>query len=276
MTTKRRPPTLARVATHRIIPLVLLCVPSIAAAQTPDAGMEPDPAPATAALERAETVRIVAVGDIMMGTAYPDSTYLDPRIVAGADVNALIGSELVRVLRSGDVVFGNLEGALFDEGGETKRCRNMDACYAFRSPEWYASLLADLGFNLVSLANNHSGDFLAAGRAATRAALDQHGIAYGGLRVGEEGYVGYGDADVEGTGIKSVEGLKRPPDDAGTWAALLDAWRDHLGRLARAFGAGDAEVAPRRESEDCRYCDLSPLCRRHELAAMGAIVIGST
>jgi poly-gamma-glutamate capsule biosynthesis protein CapA/YwtB (metallophosphatase superfamily) len=57
----------------------------------------------------------------------------------------------------------------------------MDACYAFRSPEWYASLLADMGFNLVSLANNHSGDFLAAGREATMAALDRHGIAYGGL-----------------------------------------------------------------------------------------------
>ena len=114
----------------------------------------------------------MAVGDIMMGTAFPDSTYLDPRIVPGVSVDQLIGADLVGVLRSGDVVFGNLEGALFDEDGESKRCRNMDACYAFRSPEWYAGLLADMGFNMMSLANNHSGDFLDMGRAATIAALD--------------------------------------------------------------------------------------------------------
>jgi len=123
----------------------------------------------------------VAVGDIMMGTAFPDSTYLDPRIVPDVSVEDLIGEDLVRVLRSGEVVFGNLEGALFDRGGESKRCRNMDACYAFRSPEWYAGLLADMGFNLMSLANNHSGDFLDAGREATLSALDLHGIVYGGL-----------------------------------------------------------------------------------------------
>ncbi|MCK5488770.1 MAG: CapA family protein, partial [Gemmatimonadetes bacterium] len=72
----------------------------------------------------------------MMGTAFPDSTYLDPRIVPGVSADQLIGADLVGVLRSGDVVFGNLEGALFDRGGESKRCRNMDVCYAFRSPEW--------------------------------------------------------------------------------------------------------------------------------------------
>jgi hypothetical protein len=117
----------------------------------------------------------------MMGTAFPDSTYLDPRIFPGVGVEALIGPDLVGVLRSGDVVFGNVEGALFDEGGESKRCRNMDACYAFRSPEWYADLLADLGFNLVSLANNHSGDFLEPGRDATMAALAARGIVFAGL-----------------------------------------------------------------------------------------------
>ena len=116
-----------------------------------------------------------------MGTAFPDSTYLDPRIVHGVSVDQLIGADLVGLLRSGDVVFGNLEGALFDEDGESKRCRNMDACYSFRSPEWYAGLLADMGFNLMSLANNHSGDFLDMGRAATIAALDTNGIVYGGL-----------------------------------------------------------------------------------------------
>ena len=164
-----------------LIVLAILCAPGPAGAQSPASAFLPAPQDARASGTRAETVRIVAVGDIMMGTAFPDSTYLDPRIVPGVSPEELIGADLVEVLRSGDVVFGNLEGALFDEGGESKRCRNMDACYAFRSPEWYAGLLAGMGFNLMSLANNHSGDFLEAGRATTIAALEEHGIVYGGL-----------------------------------------------------------------------------------------------
>lgn len=137
--------------------------------------------PAPGASGERETVRVIAVGDIMMGTDFPDSSYLDPRLVPGVRPEEVVGRELVAVLRSGDVVFGNQEGSLFDGVGDSKRCRNMDACYAFRSPEWYAGLLSDMGFNLVSLANNHSGDFLEAGREATMEALRRHGIAFGGL-----------------------------------------------------------------------------------------------
>jgi hypothetical protein len=163
---------------------LLLCLglPSGAAAQVcPDFHRDTWPAGLAGTAGPRSIIRVVAVGDIMMGTDFPDSTYLDPRLVPGVDPADLIGPDLVRILGSGDVVFGNQEGALFDEGGESKRCRNMEACYAFRSPEWYAGLLADMGFNLMSLANNHSGDFLDAGRAATKAVLDSHGIVYGGL-----------------------------------------------------------------------------------------------
>ena len=160
---------------------VVACLPGALLAQA-----DPAAGPAGTESERAEpdtagTVRLIAVGDIMMGTDFPDSSYLDPRIAPGVAADDLIGHELVAILRSGDVVFGNLEGALFDRDGESKRCRNMDACYAFRSPEWYADLLADMGFNLMSLANNHSGDFLAPGREATMAALERNGIVFGGL-----------------------------------------------------------------------------------------------
>jgi Bacterial capsule synthesis protein PGA_cap len=162
----------------------ILATPGLApelAAQSPAPGLLNGLRPTDGTGAKRATIRIVAVGDIMMGTAFPDSTYLDPRIVRGVRAEDLIGAGLVDVLRSGDVTFGNLEGALFDEGGESKRCRNMDACYAFRSPEWYADLLADMGFNLMSLANNHSGDFLEAGREATMSALQKAGIGYAGL-----------------------------------------------------------------------------------------------
>jgi hypothetical protein len=149
--------------------LALVAAAPEASAQSPATSQGPAP------------VRVIAVGDIMLGTDFPDSSYLDPRLEPGVDPTDIIGAELVALLRSGDVVFGNQEGALFDGRGDSKRCRNMDACYAFRSPEWYAEILAHLGFNLMSLANNHSGDFLDAGREATMAALDRQGIVFGGL-----------------------------------------------------------------------------------------------
>ncbi len=98
---------------------------------------------------------------------------------------------------------------------------------------------------------------------------DVVGIAYGCLRVGEEGYSGYAAADVSSTGILGVEGLKRPPDGAASWEELRMVWRRGLAALVRDFAAGDARVDPRRISEDCRYCDLASLCRRHELALTG-------
>lgn len=126
-------------------------------------------------------IRLLAVGDIMMGTTFPDSSYLNPDLAAGANIADVLDAELLALLRTGDIVFGNLEGALFDGEGETKDCRDPELCYAFRSPERYAGFLRDMGFNLVSLANNHSGDFLDPGREATIGALERNGIAYAGL-----------------------------------------------------------------------------------------------
>jgi hypothetical protein len=131
----------------------------------------------------------------------------------------------------------------------------MDACYAFRSPEWYAGLLAGMGFNLMSLANNHSGDFLEAGRATTIAALEEQGIVFGGLaqagavtgtlelddgtRVGLAGF-----SPNKGTiSIHDLDGLKR-----------LVAELDHTHDLVIVSFHGGAEGADRthvtREPEE--------------------------
>lgn len=95
------------------------------------------------------------------------------------------------------------------------------------------------------------------------------GVAFGCLKVGEEGYVGYADRSIAGTSIDDVAGLRHPPDDAANWEELRALWRDRVTALARSHADGDARVAPRRQSEDCRYCDLSTLCRRHELRERG-------
>jgi probable DNA repair protein len=97
------------------------------------------------------------------------------------------------------------------------------------------------------------------------------GLAYGCLRTGEEGYVGLAATEISGTGIRDISQVRSPPNDAAGWDQAMSAWERNLQTLVGDFAAGDARVDPRRMSEDCRFCDLSPLCRRHELVAAGIL-----
>ncbi len=119
-------------------------------------------------------ISIIGVGDIMMGTNYPDNSYLP------ANDGRHLLMPLHDVLQSATVTFGNLEGVLLDGEGTVKRCRNPDLCFAFRSPERYVYNLVEAGFDMVSLANNHTGDFGPEGRRATVRALTDAGIAFAG------------------------------------------------------------------------------------------------
>ncbi len=121
-------------------------------------------------------VRVVAAGDTMMGSS---DNALNPDIKPGVDAAALVGAPLAGLFRKADIAFVNLEGPLYDGKDATaKACTN---CFAFRSPTRYADVLASLGVDVVSMANNHSGDFGEAGRVSTMAALRSHDIAFAGL-----------------------------------------------------------------------------------------------
>ena len=139
---------------------------------------EPEPIPDTVeiAVHRVikDTLTVIGVGDIMMGTNYPKESYLPPN--DGKDIM----SEAYSLLQEADVTFGNLEGVILDEGGTPKNCRNPDACYVFRTPESYGQYLVEAGFDLMSIANNHAGDFGDEGRAKTQKVLDSLGIAFSG------------------------------------------------------------------------------------------------
>ena len=52
------------------------------------------------------------------------------------------------------------------------------------------------------------------------------------------------------------------------WPALLDDWRTNLIALAEEFLKGEARVAPLRGEQTCRNCELSTLCRIHELTTI--------
>src|SRR3990167_3789492 len=129
---------------------------------------ESTPAPVAAPAARPVEWRIAAVGDIMLaGTAAPELRKY------GYDYPF---EQTRDILKQAQIVFGNLEGPLTDGGavGTVKQ-------YVFRSPpDQVAPALARAGFNIVSLANNHTLDYGPEGLEDTRAALDKAGIRYAG------------------------------------------------------------------------------------------------
>lgn len=119
---------------------------------------------------------IIGVGDMMLGTNYP-AGHLPPN-----DGKNLLDS--VRdILMDADVTFGNAEGTYAGNKGKVKKCGNPKVCYAFRSPIHYAQYLKDAGFDMVSIANNHSGDFGDEGRKISMQALDSAQLKYAGLLI---------------------------------------------------------------------------------------------
>ena len=121
-----------------------------------------------------DTVTLAAVGDIMTGTNFPNTSYL-PR-----DTGRYLWKQVRPLLQRADIAFGNLEGTLLDQGGDQKECNNPKLCYLFRSPEYLAANFAECGFDLLSVANNHANDFGATGRKNTQRVLDSLGIAHAG------------------------------------------------------------------------------------------------
>ncbi|MGY3054241.1 hypothetical protein ACVWYG_002447 [Pedobacter sp. UYEF25] len=121
-----------------------------------------------------DTLTVVAVGDIMLGSTYPSISHLPPD-------DAKNSFEAVDGFLKGDVVFGNLEGVLLNDG-KTKKIDSLKVKtkYAFRMPQRYGAILKAAGFNLLSIANNHIGDFGSKGRRTTTKILDSLQIYYAG------------------------------------------------------------------------------------------------
>lgn len=126
---------------------------------------------------QADTVHIVCVGDIMLGTDYPSRIYLPP----GGECSSLLAG-VSHLLVDAEITCGNLEGTFAGEAGEAKKCKDTTQCFVFRMPDHFVDCLAAAGFDFLSLANNHNGDFGAAGRERTRTILENAGIKTAGLQ----------------------------------------------------------------------------------------------
>ncbi len=120
-------------------------------------------------------IRIAAVGDMMLGTDYPENHLPD-------DDGVSFLAHVTPALSSADITFGNLEGVLLDDGEPGKQCSNPNACYLFRSPARYAAHFVNAGFDVLSLANNHARDFGEEGRLASMETLAAAGILHSGLQ----------------------------------------------------------------------------------------------
>lgn len=139
-------------------------------APEPEPIPEPEPEPVT--------IRIRAVGDIVPGTNYPNNhLHPNPRELFAA---------VQPFLEGGDVLFGNFESTMTRSNAAAKDVRRPNV-FAFRNPPEYAQLLAQMGFDVLSVANNHAYDFGAQGFADTVANIEAAGMA----AVGVKGKVAY-------------------------------------------------------------------------------------
>lgn len=140
---------------------------------------QPDPAPDPESPPEPNRssfrISIAAVGDMMLGTDFPENHLPD-------DDGVSFLADVTPVLSAADLTFGNLEGVLVDGGEPGKKCSNPDACYLFRSPSRYVQHYKAAGFDVMSLANNHARDFGEEGRLASMQTLAAAGIHHSGLR----------------------------------------------------------------------------------------------
>ncbi len=158
------------------------------------------------------SLSVVAVGDVMPGSAFPFSSELPPND----------GQNLFNATQSlwgnADIVFGNLEAVLIDDVSLVRDCPPAStSCYRFGTPTRYIQHLKNAGFNVLNSANNHVHDFDTIGRKSTLATVDEAGLTgFGvierpsttqvlpnGIRIG---WVGY--APHTGANPPSIEAIR--------------------------------------------------------------------
>lgn len=133
-------------------------------------------------IEATDTLTIIGVGDIMLGTLVPSRNYLPKN----NDCSPLL-EPTTAILKNADVSFCNLEGVFTDTSKGAKNCGNSKNCWTFGMPEKYVHCIKNAGFDLVSIANNHVGDFGQTGRNNTVRLLKENNLTYAGLPSCESG-----------------------------------------------------------------------------------------
>lgn len=187
------------------------------------------------------SIRIKAVGDMVLGTNYPsDRLPADP---------SLFFANVMKDLQGADLLFGNYESTLTEHPYSTKDT-SRGTQFAFRSPPSYRYLLQEVGFDIVSLANNHSMDFGEIGFRDTIRNFNEVGIATVGER-DQITYLNVEDVTVAFIGfstyefhneINNIELARRLIAEANKQAEVIV-----LSIHAGAEGTGAMHVSDRQE-----------------------------
>lgn len=131
---------------------------------------------------------LLFVGDVMLGRG------VEEKIVTQGGGDFSFPFQLARAsIQKADIAFANLEGPISDKGEE------KGSVFSFRMDPPAAMGLKDAGFDVVSLANNHMGDW---GREAfedTMRRLRRAGVAYAGA--GWNAAEAYQAATIEKNGV---------------------------------------------------------------------------
>ncbi|WP_219729949.1 CapA family protein [Sodalinema gerasimenkoae] len=187
------------------------------------------------------SITIKAVGDIIPGTNYPNH-----RLPADPGV---FFAQVQQDLQGADILFGNYESTLTDHPHSIKDT-SRGTQFAFRSPPSYADLFREVGFTILSIANNHSMDFGEVGFRDTIRRLNAADVATTGEKekityLEVEGvkvaFIGFSTYDFHNS-INDYEGAKQLIREANKNAGIVV-----LSIHAGAEGVGAMRVGDRQE-----------------------------
>jgi poly-gamma-glutamate synthesis protein (capsule biosynthesis protein) len=173
-------------------------------------------------------ISIKAVGDMVLGTNFPGDRL-------PADGGQWLFDDVKPYFAGADILFGNFESTLTDYPYSAKDI-NQGMTFAFRTPPAFANVLKDAGFNVLSVANNHSFDFSDQGFADTIANIEQLGMT----AIGQKGKISY--LTVKGVPIAFI-GFSYLPDhnwmlDLDTARALVDQAKQQAQIIVISVHAG--------------------------------------
>ena len=180
---------------------------------------------------RQDAVRLVVVGDVMLTRGVPDA--------------AAALAPMSRLLRRADLTVGNLESTLSRRGNPTQGSDSFGGGPGLIRP------LRSAGFDALSLANNHSGDYgeralLDSVRALANSSIKSFGagentaaasrpavVERGGVRFGFVGFNAIGETPMAGPETPGAFSLRMPPRTGPLVQADLDRVLRAVRRTAR-------------------------------------------
>ncbi|HEY9701257.1 MAG TPA: CapA family protein [Allocoleopsis sp.] len=136
-------------------------------------------------VDKNQTITIKAVGDMVPGTKYSKIREIKQKMLMFDNVKEHLGGA--------DILFGNFESTLTNHPYSAKD-DSQPNIFAFRTAPSYGNLIKSKGFDVLSIANNHSFDYGEKGFTDTMENIKKSGLEY----VGEKNQILY----VEKKGMK--------------------------------------------------------------------------